>query len=252
MSFILFIQIFLIWILQLRDILSFLCFCSAFISTERLDWENVLGRPSYTNINMYVVVFIFPSKWFQKQSRINKHRSSTVCPLILIFCRFRPVVDPAQCDQCKAVHPEPQSDRQSEETNSALQSHRALTHRKDCLFLQPVLLHIGEKNDWWNPWLPYVWLIGVNSHTLCQVSAAWTVISRALAGNMLTFPFDALSEVFWSDCCDCSGCIWHTTAWAKNFTLVLLALTVIYIYIYCMTMLILSTVLYLFTTFFLN
>lgn len=52
-----------------------------------------------------------------------------------------------------------------------------------------------RKNDWWNPWSPYVWLIGGNSHTLCQASAAWTVISRALAGNMLTFPFDALSGV---------------------------------------------------------
>lgn len=38
-----------------------------------------------------------------------------------------------------------------------------------------------------------------HTYTLCHVSAAWTVISRALAGKMLTFPFDALSEVFCSD-----------------------------------------------------
>lgn len=97
-----------------------------------------------------------------------------------------------------------------------------------------------RKNDWWNLWTSHVCLISVNSHTIRQVSGLWTVISRASAGKMLTFLLMPYQKCFLIWLLWCLGRVSRTTAWAKNFTLVLLALTVIYKYVYSMTVLILS------------
>ncbi len=87
-------------------------------------------------------------------------------------------------------------------------------------FFSPSCSILENKSDWWNPWSPYVWLSGVNSHKRrqCCVDCAkhWQVISFwCLISSVLT----AVTNM-------CH--IWHTTPWAKNFTLVLLVLTVIY------------------------
>lgn len=73
------------------------------------------------------------------------------------------------------------------------------------------------------------WFEFSNFTSQCCVDCAKPSIGWESADKW-QFPLNALSEMFWSDCCDYTCPIWHTTPWAKIFTLVLLALTVIYIY----------------------
>lgn len=94
-------------------------------------------------------------------------------------------------------------------------------------FFSPSCSILENKSDWWNPWSPYVWLIGVNSQKRCQSVLHGLCKAEHWLGKRwrVTMPYQRCSDL---TAVTNMRRIWHTTPWAKNFTLVLLALTVIY------------------------